>query len=61
MLTYMMKEKDNIKTGIHFILSSKQIERMADHVTNTGKNIACLVEGKTIKHHMEEKEGECDE
>jgi len=56
-LTYMMEDRENIKAGIHLILCSKQIERMADHVTNIAEDIVYLVEGKTIKHHMEEREG----
>ncbi len=60
-LTYMMEDKENIKAGIHLILSAKQIERMADHITNIAEDIVYLVEGKTIKHHMEEKEGGCYE
>ena len=57
-LTYMLEDKENIKAGIHLILSSKQIERMADHVTNIAEDVVYMVEGKTIKHNMEEREAE---
>lgn len=55
-LTYMMEDANNIKVGIHLILASKQLERMADHVTNIAEEVVYMVEAKTIKHHYEEKD-----
>ncbi len=55
-LTYMMEDNNNIKRGIRLILAAKHIERMADHVTNIAEDIVYMIEGKTIKHHLEELE-----
>jgi phosphate transport system protein len=57
-LTYMMEDNANIKRGIRLILVAKHIERMADHVTNIAEDIVYMVEGKTIKHHFEENQGD---
>lgn len=53
-LTYMMENSNNIKTGIELILIAKHIERMADHVTNIDEDIVYMVDAKTIKHHFEQ-------
>jgi phosphate transport system protein len=52
-LTYMMEDSGNIKTGIEIILIAKHVERMADHITNVAEDIVYMVEGKTIKHKFE--------
>jgi phosphate transport system protein len=53
-LTHMMEDNENIKTGIELILVAKHLERMADHITNVAEDIVYMVEGKTIKHKFEE-------
>jgi|ERR1035437_885419 phosphate transport system protein len=53
-LTYMMENSNNIKTGIELILIAKHIERMADHVTNIDEDIVYMVDAKTIKHDFEQ-------
>lgn len=52
-LTYMMEDTNNIKTGIELILVAKHLERMADHVTNIAEDIVYMVDAKTIKHQFE--------
>ncbi len=52
-LTYMMEDTNNIKTGIEIILIAKHLERMADHVTNIAEDIVYMVDAKTIKHNFE--------
>ena len=52
-LTYMMEDNNNIKRGIRLILVAKHIERMADHVTNIAEDVVYMLEGKTIKHHID--------
>jgi len=52
-LAYMMEDSGNIKRGIRLILIAKNIERVADHVTNIAEDIVYMLEGKTIKHHFE--------
>lgn len=53
-LTFMMENSNNIKTGIELILIAKHIERMADHITNIDEDIVYMVDAKTIKHHFEQ-------
>jgi phosphate transport system protein len=53
-LTHMMADTQNIKTGIELILVAKHLERMADHITNVAEDIVYMVDAKTIKHHFEQ-------
>jgi len=53
-LTHMMADTKNIKTGIELILVAKHLERMADHITNVAEDIVYMVDAKTIKHQYEE-------
>jgi len=57
-LTYMIKDPKNIEIGLDFILIGRNLERIADHATNIAEDVIYLVEGKTIKHHIEEKNKE---
>jgi phosphate transport system protein len=52
-LTHMMEDSGNIKTGIELILIAKHLERMADHITNVAEDIVYMVDAKTIKHQFE--------
>ena len=36
-------------------LGSRNLERVADHATNSAEDVVFLVEGKTIKHHAEDR------
>jgi phosphate transport system protein len=55
LLTYMLTDTKNIKRALDLILIARNLERVADHATNIGEDVFYLVEGKTIKHHIEEK------
>ncbi|OGS46778.1 MAG: phosphate transport system regulatory protein PhoU [Elusimicrobia bacterium RIFOXYD2_FULL_34_15] len=55
LLTYMMQNPKNIEAAIDLILVARNIERIADHATNIAEDVIYLVEGKTIKHHFEER------
>lgn len=48
--------KDNplqIESYLHLLRISKNLERIADLSTNIGENTIYLVQGRVIKHHME--------
>jgi len=49
-----------ITRAVDLILIGRNIERVADHATNIGEDVIYLVEGKMIKHHLEEKEKKVD-
>lgn len=55
LLTYMMEDSTKITRAVDLILIGRNLERVADHATNIGEDVIYLVDGKTIKHHLEEK------
>lgn len=58
LLTYMMQDAKNIERALELILVARHLERIADHTTNISEDVVYIVEGKTIKHHIEEMERE---
>jgi phosphate transport system protein len=57
LLTYMMEDPSTITRAVDLILVGRNLERIADHATNIAEDVIYLVEGKTIKHHLEERSG----
>ena len=55
LLTHMMEDPHTIGTGMELFLVSRNLERVADLATNVGEDVVFLVEGKTIKHHAEDR------
>ena len=56
LLTYMMADPHTITRAVDLILIGRHLERIADHATNVAEDVIYLVEGKTIKHHLEERQ-----
>ena len=54
LLTYMMQDPATISRAVDLILVGRHLERIADHATNIGEDVIYMVQGKTIKHHIEE-------
>lgn len=54
LLTYMMQDPKTIKRAVDLLLVGRHLERLADHATNIAEDVIYMVEGKTIKHHIEE-------
>jgi phosphate transport system protein len=50
-----MEDPHSIGSGMELLLVSRNLERIADLATNIGEDVVFLVEGKTIKHHAEER------
>lgn len=46
----MKEEHDLIDPGVHIILLSRHIERLADHATNIAEDVVFLVEARVVKH-----------
>ena len=44
-----------IGVGMELFLVSRNLERVADLATNIGEDVVFLVEGKSIKHHAEDR------
>ncbi|MBI1883739.1 MAG: phosphate signaling complex protein PhoU [Chlamydiae bacterium] len=55
LLTYMLQDSSAIERAVDLILIGRHLERIADHATNIGEDVIYLVQGKTIKHHLEER------
>ena len=55
LLTYMMADPGTIERALGLILVSRHLERIADHATNIAENVIYLIEGKSIKHHAQDK------
>jgi phosphate transport system protein len=55
LLTHMMEDPHTIGAGMELFLVSRNLERIADLATNIAEDVVFLVEGKSIKHHAEER------
>lgn len=55
LLTHMMADPPTIGAGIQLFLVSRNLERVADLATNIAEDVVFLVEGKSIKHHAEDR------
>jgi len=55
LLTYMMQDPSSISRAVDLILVSRNLERIADHATNIAEDVIYYVQGRTIKHHCEDK------
>ncbi len=54
-LIVLIKESpEEIKSYLHLLRISKNLERIADLSTNIGENTIYLVQGRVIKHHNDE-------
>jgi len=54
LLTYMTADPTTVPRAVDLILVGRHLERIADHATNIGEDVIYMVQGKTIKHHVEE-------
>jgi phosphate transport system protein len=55
MLTHMAEAPKSISTALEMLLVSRNLERVADLATNIAEDAVYLAEGKTIKHHFEDR------
>jgi len=55
LLTYMLQDPKTIERAVDLILVGRNLERIADHATNICEDVIYMVNGKTIKHHIEER------
>ncbi len=54
LLTFMMENPKSITRAVDLILVSRNLERIGDHATNISEDVIFIVEGKNIKHHLQE-------
>jgi len=55
LLTHMMEDPRKITAGMDLLLISGNLERIADLATNIAEDVVYLVEGRSIKHHAEDR------
>jgi phosphate transport system protein len=55
LLTHMMEDPHTIGSGMELFLVSRNLERVADLATNIAEDVVFLVEGRSIKHHAEDR------
>lgn len=53
LLTHMAEDAQTISSALELLLVSRNLERVADLATNVAEEVVFLVEGRTIKHHVE--------
>ena len=46
----MQKDQALVVPGVHILLLSRHIERLADHATNVAEDVVFLVEARIVKH-----------
>lgn len=55
LLTHMMEDPHRISSAMELFLVSRNLERVADLATNIAEYVVFLVEGRSIKHHAEDR------
>jgi phosphate transport system protein len=55
LLTHMLENPATISAALELFLVSRNLERVADLATNIGEDAVYLAEGKSIKHHIEDR------
>ena len=56
LLDLMLKEKKAVEQALDLVLVARNLERIADHSTNICEDVIYIIEGKIIKHHIDERE-----
>jgi len=55
LLTHMLEDPTTISAALELFLVSRNLERVADLATNIAEDAVYLAEGKSIKHHIEDR------
>ena len=55
LVTFMSSDPSTIERSLHLIRIANNLERIADLSTNICEDVIFMVEGRVIKHHLEEK------
>ena len=55
LVTHMMEDPRTISAALELFLVSRNLERVADLATNIAEDAVYLAEGKSIKHHLEDR------
>jgi phosphate transport system protein len=55
LVTFMTADPATIERALYLIRVANNLERIADLATNICEDVIFMVEGRVIKHHMEER------
>jgi phosphate transport system protein len=55
LITFMVSDASTIERAIHLLVISRNLERIADLSTNISEDVIFMVEGKNIKHHIQDR------
>lgn len=51
---YMLKDPKSADRAVSLLLIARHLERICDHTTNIAEDVIYMVEGKVVRHHLEE-------
>jgi phosphate transport system protein len=51
---YMAKDPSTAPRAMPLLLIARHLERICDHTTNIAEDVIYMVEGKVVKHHLED-------
>ena len=51
---WMHKNPDSIERAVHLLSASRNLERIADLVTNIAEDVVYMAEGELIRHQVED-------
>ena len=54
LVAHMERHPKDVDSAVHMLLITRHLERIGDVATNVCEQIVFMVEGKSIKHHIEE-------
>lgn len=55
LITYMSADVSTIERALHIIRISDNLERIADLTTNVGEDVIFMVEGRVLKHNLQDE------
>jgi phosphate transport system protein len=55
LITFMVSDASTIERSMHLVTISRNLERIADLSTNISEDVIFMVEGKNIKHHIQDR------
>src|SRR4030067_3370249 len=58
LVEFMSRAPGSISRALQLIMMYRHLERIADHATNIAEDVVFLVEGKDIRHHLEQTSGQ---
>ena len=58
MKSLMKSTPEKLTQFLHIVSAARHLERIADHATNVAEDVIYMIDGKIIRHHIEEYDPE---